>query len=770
MRHAGPSTTDGAPPAGGASPERADAAGRRPAPRVTVVVVSYNSAAALETLLPSLDEGLAGVDARVVVVDNDSHDGSAATVARVRPEATVVPMGRNAGYAAAINAGAGLADPDDVLLVLNPDVRLRPGCVPALLEALAVPGTGIAVPRLVDPTDGSTATSLRRDPSVRRAWATAVLGGHRAETLGLGEVVREPAAYTRPHAVAWATGAVLAVAPGCRRHLGDWDESFFLYSEEVELCQRARRAGWTVRYEPSAVAEHVGGPYGSDARLWRLLVRNRVALFGRHAGPVRAAAFRAGVVTGEALRLARGALARDAAAVRTARAGLAGAVVGLDPRGPQAGAARTTTTAGAGPAASPAVDRGPTGDAGDAGPVTPGFVWFAAQDWWYHNRAHSDFQLMQQVARTRPVLLVNSLGLRLPRKGVSTNPARRILRKARSMTKLVRRPVPGLPNYHVMTPIMLPLYGDGVGARLNAWFIRQQVRAVGRVIGVGPEPVVALTIPTAWPVARHLRRSALLYNRSDLHSAFPEADGAWITGLEEALLDHADRVLYVSHELMAVDAERRPRLADRAVFLDHGVDLEHFTLDGDVPVPPELADVPRPVVGFFGGIDDYVVDVELFTRTAREVPEASLVLVGDATCDLSELLALPNVHWFGYQPYDRIPGFGRAFDVALMPWLDNEWIRFANPIKLKEYLALGLPVVTTDYPEAHHGPREHLHVAARREDFPATVRAALADRGDPAARRAAVLSATWAERARLLTTVADAVRADRRPDRPTQEA
>jgi glycosyltransferase involved in cell wall biosynthesis len=301
---------------------------------------------------------------------------------------------------------------------------------------------------------------------------------------------------------------------------------------------------------------------------------------------------------------------------------------------------------------------------------------------------------------------------------------------------------------------MLPLYGPGLPARLNAWFIRQQVRLVGRVIGVGRQPLVGLTIPTAWPVVRRMKRSALVYNRSDLHSAFPEADGAWVASLEDALMREADRVLYVSHELMRVDADV---VGDRAVFLDHGVDLEHFVPRVNEAEPEEMRGIPRPRIGFFGGLDDYVVDLELLAETARGIPEAQLVLIGDATCSMGDLVALPNVHWLGHQPYERIPAFGRAFDVALMPWLDNDWIRFANPIKLKEYLALGLPVVTTDYPEVRYGDGQ-VAVAASHEDFLRLVKSALSDHGDPQARRSSVLSASWRERARALTTAAESAR------------
>jgi len=140
-------------------------------------------------------------------------------------------------------------------------------------------------------------------------------------------------------------------------------------------------------------------------------------------------------------------------------------------------------------------------------------------------------------------------------------------------------------------------------------------------------------------------------------------------------------------------------------------------------------------------------------------PDASLVLVGDATCAMEALTDLPNVHWLGFRPYSAIPAVGRGFDVALMPWLDNEWIRFANPIKLKEYLALGLPVVTTAYPEVADY-RDRVLVAEHRDEFPGLVRdaiAATADASDPARLRDSVMASSWAARAHFLTRTADAV-------------
>jgi N-acetylglucosaminyl-diphospho-decaprenol L-rhamnosyltransferase len=164
------------------------------------------------------------------------------------------------------------------VLVLNPDVRLHPGAVPALLAALALPHTGIAAPKVLEP-DGSLALSLRRDPSLGRA-----LGLGRTGRPGLSEYVTDPREYDAPHVVDWALGAVLLVSRECHDRLGGWDESFFLYSEETDLCLRARDLGLLTRYTPDAVAEHIGGASGQSHSTHVMQIVNRVRLYARRHG------------------------------------------------------------------------------------------------------------------------------------------------------------------------------------------------------------------------------------------------------------------------------------------------------------------------------------------------------------------------------------------------------------------------------------------------------------------------------------------------------
>ncbi|GGT37405.1 glycosyltransferase family 2 protein [Nonomuraea spiralis] len=279
-------------------------------PRVAIVIVTYNSAPVLGGCLASLPEGAKGVRlTAVVVADNASKDDSL-TLARQAADLPVRPLqvGRNAGYAAAINAGIAALDLAelDAVLVLNPDCRLRPGALAVLGAALDRPAVGIVVPRLVS-TEGVLHHSLRRTPAVRRALAESLVGGRLAGRIGtLGEMITDADRYERPGPADWATGAAMLISAEALTELGPWDESFLLYSEETEYALRAADAGWTLWYEPAAVVEHIGGEAKTSEMLAALLTVNRVRLFRRRRGRIATAGFYLAVLLGEAIRAAAG--------------------------------------------------------------------------------------------------------------------------------------------------------------------------------------------------------------------------------------------------------------------------------------------------------------------------------------------------------------------------------------------------------------------------------------------------------------------------------
>ena len=220
----------------------------------------------------------------------------------------VLQTGRNAGYAAAINAALAQDGPSDATLILNPDIRLAPDCVRRMLDVLeadAAPPSGIVVPRIRD-ADGRLYRSLRREPSLPRALGEALLGRYSGRITWLGETVGDEAAYRTVTTADWATGAVMLIGRDCLAACGAWDESFFLYSEETEYALRAGDRGFATRLAPAAEVTHLGGESKTSGRLWALLTVNRVRLYRRrHAWPMTAL-FWSAVLLREAPRAALG--------------------------------------------------------------------------------------------------------------------------------------------------------------------------------------------------------------------------------------------------------------------------------------------------------------------------------------------------------------------------------------------------------------------------------------------------------------------------------
>ena len=174
------------------------------------------------------------------------------------------------------------------------------GSVPPLVAAPRAAGVGIAAPRVQSP-GGELHLSLRRTPTLLRAT-----GLSRLRSPALSEHVQEQSTYERPGRADWALGAILAVSAACAREVGDWDESYFLYSEETDYCLRAADLGWATWFEPAASAVHVGGASGRNDLTHVFQVLNRVRLYRRRSGPVAGAAYYTLTILAELTWLARG--------------------------------------------------------------------------------------------------------------------------------------------------------------------------------------------------------------------------------------------------------------------------------------------------------------------------------------------------------------------------------------------------------------------------------------------------------------------------------
>lgn len=244
-------------------------------PEVAAVIVSFNVADMLVRCVESLR--VDGIE-RIVVVDNASADGSVAAIRAADPDVHVIPLDENVGFGAGVNRGAAeVAEP--FLLVLNPDVEVEPGSTKVLLDAL-VGDAGLALvgPRIETP-EGELYPSARTFPDMLDAAGHAFLHfvwpnnpfSRRYRMLDWDH---------RDHRdVDWVAGTHLLARRAAWDQVGGFDEAFFMYMEDVDLCWRLHRAGWRVGYEPAAVVKHAIGrstdqtPYRMIAAHHRSLLR-----------------------------------------------------------------------------------------------------------------------------------------------------------------------------------------------------------------------------------------------------------------------------------------------------------------------------------------------------------------------------------------------------------------------------------------------------------------------------------------------------------------
>lgn len=372
-------------------------------------------------------------------------------------------------------------------------------------------------------------------------------------------------------------------------------------------------------------------------------------------------------------------------------------------------------------------------------------ICFGGEDWWYHNRAHIDMQLMRRFATAGKTLYVNSIVMQKPSLKKSTAGGRslpqKIVRKTGSILRGLQLSDAG---FWVYSPLSLPVQHIPSLRKVNETMMRFQLSRAIRRIGI-KDPVVWVACPVASNLATAMPHYKLVYQRTDRFEDYPNIDTETVRQCDIDLKASADLTIFVSRKLY--DEERS--LCRKALYIDHGVDFDAFAgAQNDPDIPQEMTSIPRPVVGFFGGIDNHTSDIDLIEKVVRLLPDMSFVFIGKASADCSGFEFCRNVWMLGQRPYEQIPHYGKCFDVAIMPWQQNKWIEACNPIKFKEYLALGKPVVTTPYAQLH-GRDALAYQANTPEDFAEQIRRAIAEDNPDRirARQEEVRSATWDSRA-----------------------
>lgn len=375
----------------------------------------------------------------------------------------------------------------------------------------------------------------------------------------------------------------------------------------------------------------------------------------------------------------------------------------------------------------------------------PSFVCFGGIDWWYHNRAHIDPQLTMHFAKRGTALFINSIVMQKFNLSERRRFIQKLIRKIKSILTGLKKSDVG---FWVYSPFTLPVHHIAWLRPLNVMILRSQVWLVSRKLGIH-NPVVLIACPGACDAAIKMEKSKLIYQRTDRFEESTGIDFEIIKKYDQKLKANADLTFFVNRALYDEESGQ----CKNAIYLDHGVNFEMFASAEKNPiVTPDIAHIPKPIIGYFGEISGHSVDIALAEKIADLSPEMSFVYIGTVSSDCSGLVAKKNVWMLGQKNYDEIPQYGKCFDVAILPWIQNRWTEAANPIKVKEYLALGKPFVSTP---VFTQIREYLdvaYVANTAEEFTECIKKALAEDNPKriAARKKKVKKDTWDSKAQLL--------------------
>lgn len=357
-----------------------------------------------------------------------------------------------------------------------------------------------------------------------------------------------------------------------------------------------------------------------------------------------------------------------------------------------------------------------------------------ANDW--QTDPTSKHHLLKGFAAENDVLWVEAAGMRKPDLGSSSD-LRRIVRKVRSFTRPARQV---LPRLHAYGPPVVPLPGSSWARAVNRKLYSATIAREARRIGLGDDPLIWVYGPHVAPLIRELPRSFLLYHCVDRWAAFDDYDAELMVEFEREICERADLVIASAEDL----ADHCRTFADNVHYVPHGVDHAHFARaleDGEEPA--ELADIPAPRIGFFGLLHEWV-DLDLVGWLADRMPH-HFVLIGASNQDTTALEARDNVHLLGRKPFGELPAYARGFAAAIVPFRLNELTVSVNPIKLREYAAAGLPIVSTGLPEVRRCG-DIVECADTPEEWMAALERAVERGTSPEWRRdqsAAVLDQDW---------------------------
>lgn len=306
------------------------------------------------------------------------------------------------------------------------------------------------------------------------------------------------------------------------------------------------------------------------------------------------------------------------------------------------------------------------------------------------------------------------------------------------------------PNLYVASPPpVLPLRFEQPVNTINQIVRRTWTHRIAKKLGF-EKPILWIYDPDAAGVIGHLDEKLALYAVTDDHPSMMAQKHNSIVSMrarEQELVTAANLVVTTAENLRATRLKDNPH----TYYIPHGIDADLFAqaMDPNCPPMPEMAHLPKPIIGFVGQLNQRI-NIEIIAAMASRHPDWSLVFIGpveQGRVDTSTLESLPNVHFLGKKPPQDVPRYLKSMDVCLIPYIVDEHTTYMHPLKALEYLAAGKPVVSTPLP-ALSIYRDYITIAADTESFIASVEQALAsDSAQAQTRRSAYAQTqTWENR------------------------
>lgn len=351
---------------------------------------------------------------------------------------------------------------------------------------------------------------------------------------------------------------------------------------------------------------------------------------------------------------------------------------------------------------------------------------FSTADWasqYWTNKQHTAARL---AARGHRVLYVETIGLRRP--GINKMDTARMAARLR---RGLAPPVQVRDNLWVLSPLTVPI--GQLHAAINAfnrWQLRSRIGSWMRQQNIA-RPLVWTYHPYMLEVAEALDTLMIVYHCVDDLGAVPGIDRYAFEAAERRLLARADLTFATSHHLQ----ERCAAVAaSRVHYFGNVADIAHFAQARHISsLPPELARIPQPRLGYIGVLSDFKIDFALLEALVSRHGDWQFVFIGNQregqnNDSVARLIRQSNVHLLGWRAYQDLPKYMAGFDVGLLPQLINDYTRSMFPMKFFEYLAAGLPVVSTALPALRDFASNH-SVARDANAFSAAISAVLAGRG-----------------------------------------